>query len=383
MPKSEIRSYDDFTYAAGNKEKEGAGSLSPFTFLCTVLIIALLGLIVLYSSSYRLAISQGLEHYWYFFRSFIAAVSGFAVGAILKLLPMKTMRKSWIVLLPLTLIALALSFIPQISHDGWIVIKGIRIIEPASLSLWTFPFIAGGIIRERDEATLRNSLLPGAAIAAIMAASLFSGGLAWFVMMVMILASAVRVKGAGIIGTLLAFIIPAGAGALLCFLLPGKLLSPVSASLSLQPGTALAASAETIRSSQVAGAGLGLGSGLLGGIQDPAGAFIFASYAEELGLIGILALLFLIFLVAILGARTVSRAKERGDIVSAVIVSGIVLSVILRFIISMAYCAGLLPLPGVLLPFFSYAPSEEFIAVMLSVILYRLIHLMGREHEKK
>ena len=131
------------------------------------------------------------------------------------------------------------------------------------------------------------------------------------------------------------------------------------------------------------GAGLGLGSGLLGGIQDPAGAFIFASYAEELGLIGILALLFLIFLVAILGARTVSRAKERGDIVSAVIVSGIVLSVILRFIISMAYCAGFLPLPGVLLPFFSYAPSEEFIAVMLSVILYRLIHLMGREHEKK
>ena len=101
MPKSDIRSYDDFTYAAGNKEKEGAGSLSPFTFLCTVLIIALLGLIVLYSSSYRLAISQGLEHYWYFFRSFIAAVSGFAVGAILKLMPMKTMRKSWIVLLPL------------------------------------------------------------------------------------------------------------------------------------------------------------------------------------------------------------------------------------------------------------------------------------------
>ena len=80
MPKSEARSYDDFSYSVAEREKGSSGSLSPFTYLCTLLILSLLGLIILYSSSYKQAIDSSLPHYFFFFRNLIAGISGLAAG---------------------------------------------------------------------------------------------------------------------------------------------------------------------------------------------------------------------------------------------------------------------------------------------------------------
>ena len=107
------------------------------------------------------------------------------------------------------------------------------------------------------------------------------------------------------------------------------------------------------------------------------------STGEELGYIGALALLFLLLLISIIGARTVRRAKLKGDTASAVLVAGFTIYIVLQSVVNMLYASLVLPLPGMLLPFFSYSPSDEVLTIMIASILYRLIFIMGRENEKR
>ena len=78
MPRDQI-SYDDITYRVGNGGDK-SGSLSPFTFLCFVLVLVLFGLVVLYSISFPIAVREGLPHYHYFAMQCIAAGGGFLAG---------------------------------------------------------------------------------------------------------------------------------------------------------------------------------------------------------------------------------------------------------------------------------------------------------------
>ena len=111
--------------------------------------------------------------------------------------------------------------------------------------------------------------------------------------------------------------------------------------------------------------------------------FIFASMSEELGLTGSLALLLLLFFVAVIGVRTTARANRRNDSASAAVATGLTLFLVLRSLFNILYVSAFLPLPGILLPFFSYDPSGEFLSVLAAALLYRFIYMMGRENEKK
>ena len=67
---------------------------------------------------------------------------------------------------------------------------------------------------------------------------------------------------------------------------------------------------------------------------------------------------------------------------SASLAFGLTLMVVLKALCNMLYVSGLLPLPGILMPFFSYSLSEEAMTILSSVMLYRLVYMMGREaHE--
>ncbi len=388
MPKSELRSYDDIQYSAAYKEKGSAGSLSPFTYLCAVLIIALLGLTVLYSSSYEKAIQLGLPHYYYFFRNLIAGISGLVIGILFRFIPLKAIRRGYIVLLPFSLLVLLVSLIPSLSADGWLVIAGSRVLSPASVAMLALPFCIAGISEERDGLSFSVIILPLFFSGLLMLLSLFSGGIAWYMMMLLALVVALRIKGMRVIPLLSVLIVFLTIGGAFCALFPERLLLPVTQSMlpaddSVFYNADLIASRSAIAEGGVAGIGLGKGLYKLGALAAPEGLFIFASFAEELGLTGTLVIFFLLLLISVIGIRTVSRSQQRGDSSSAVIVSGITIYIVVRSIVNISYAAGLLPLPGVLLPFFSYSPSEEFLTIFSSSLLYRLIFAMGRENEKR
>ncbi len=379
MPKSELRSYDDFSYIAGEKEKGSSGSLSPFTYLCALLILSLLGLIVLYSASYEKAINIGLPHYFYFFRNLIAGISGLVTGLLLRLLPLKAIKKSYLVLLPLAGILFILSFIPGFFRDGYLTIGGIEIISPSLFAFFTLPFAVTGFMKDD------GSGIAGALISSfiLMLLSLFSGGITWYLMMSMLLVIALRAKGTGAIKITIIFISLIAVLLAISFFFPERLLEPVLVLAFGEVNGELEIARSAIAEGGIAGVGLGNGIYKLGTLLNPQGELIFASFAEELGFLGALIVLFLLLLIAIIGARTVSRASRKGDRSSAVIVAGFTLLIVLRTLVNIAYVTGVLPLPGVLLPFFSYSPSDEFITLLSSTMLYRLIYIMGREHEKK
>ena len=388
MLKSEIRSYDDITYSEVYKEKGSSGSLSPFTYLCAMLIIAMLGLTILYSASYEKAIALGYPHYHYFFSNLISAIAALIVGILFRFIPLRVLRKGYLILLPLSAILFVFSFIPSFSHNGWIVIKGVNIISPSSFAMLTLPFVIAGMIDdERDGLSFSSLILPFFISFASMIASLFSGGITWYLLLLAVLIVSLRIKGLRILPLLAVLIAAIAVMCALSFIFPERLLSPVVYSLfpvsdpSLyNPDLLIARSA--IEEGGIAGAGLGKGLYKLGTLSSPESVYIFASFSEELGYTGTLVVIFLFILVSIIGARTISRAERRGDSSSAVIVSGLTLYIVLRSAVNILYVAGYLPLPGTLLPFFSYSPSEEALSILSATVLYRLIFIMGRAHEK-
>ena len=135
MPSSGSNSYDDLLLIEEQrKEKESSGSLSPFTYLCIALIIALFGLIVLYSSSYGKALSEGHPHYFYFIRNAIAAASGLVAGSLFSTINLKKVKKAYIVFMPLSLISLILQLIPGFSSGYSLSIGGHELLSAPSFS---------------------------------------------------------------------------------------------------------------------------------------------------------------------------------------------------------------------------------------------------------
>ena len=145
MPRDQI-SYDDITYRVGNGGDK-SGSLSPFTFLCFALVLVLFGLVVLYSVSFPM--------------------------------PLRALRKSYLILYPLAAAACVLSFFPGFSDGGYIVLGGIQVVQPGSLALIAGAFLASDAIPEAGSiggGIVREYLLSFIFLTALLALTLFIPG---------------------------------------------------------------------------------------------------------------------------------------------------------------------------------------------------------------
>ena len=221
MPSSGSNSYDDLLLIEEQrKEKESSGSLSPFTYLCIALIIALFGLIVLYSSSYGKALSE---------RNAIAAASGLVAGSLFSTINLKKVKKAYIVFMPLSLISLILQLIPGFASGYSLSIGGHELLSAPSFGLFALIFIIAGLFPDESDET-RSYLLPSVIIALYLLLILFTGGIGWYVLSVIITILSLRVKGVRISALILlflfAFVILAGA-----VFIDYSLLSPVAFSL--------------------------------------------------------------------------------------------------------------------------------------------------------
>ncbi|MBO8436992.1 MAG: FtsW/RodA/SpoVE family cell cycle protein [Spirochaetes bacterium] len=381
MPRSEQRNYDDYSYSTTVKEKENAGSLSPFTYLCTVLIISLLGLVILYSSSYQKAIAEGLPHYYYFFRNLVAGLVALAISFGINLsLPYRILKVRYF-LLPLTLVLLVLSIVPSFSEGGYIVISGYRIINPSYLAMFSLPFFASRFFGDVRKG--KGYYIFAVLAVVMMLLSLISAGIGWYLILIISFAVLMRISGEGIARTGISFFILLLLGFIVSSVFPATTLEPVISSVYTAPDNPLEIAGSAIEAGGITGCGLGNGLFKHYLIASTESDYIFASFAEEVGYLGTAVLIVLLVFISVLGVRTVARAKMRHDLPSAMTVAAFTLFIVLASAVNMLYVAGFLPLPGVLLPFFSYDPAFEFISVLSSSMLYRLIYIMGRSNEKK
>ena len=380
------RSYDDITYKAGDNRTNTSGSFSPFTFLCISLILTLLGLVVLYSASYPKAISLGYPHYFYFLRQVCTAVIAVVVGALVTLMPLQYMSKFFAFLLPVALVSLVITLIPGFSFGSLLAFKGIPIFNPSSFAVFAAVFTAAGLLPYTDEErSVRCVVSAAISLIALEILILFSGGLPWFVLSSVILLLMLRRVRIPKLVLILAFIsmVLAAAGAAMA--LP-ELLSPMYSTVipvvdeSLYDA-ALSVSSQAIADGGIVGTGLGSGLYKLGEMISPESQFIFAIFSEELGGIGTIFILFLFIIYLVIGVRTSKRAIEKESGFAVSLSYGLSLMIALKALCNLLYVSGLLPLSGIMLPFFSYSIEEEAITMLSTVFLYKLAYKMGREHE--
>jgi len=95
--------------------------------------------------------------------------------------------------------------------------------------------------------------------------------------------------------------------------------------------------------------------------------FIFSVLAEEFGFLGVLLLLFLYLLLFLRCIVIINRVREK---FSALVIIGTVSLLWLQVVINVGMVAGMLPVVGIPLPFFSYGGS----ALIMNTLLVALVH---------
>jgi cell division protein FtsW len=111
----------------------------------------------------------------------------------------------------------------------------------------------------------------------------------------------------------------------------------------------------SLGSGGIFGKGLGMSSQKLGFLPQAMSDSIFAIIGEELGIIGCVALIAVFILFFWLGIQI---AKKSNDKFAKMTATGIVVWITLQAFINMASVAGIFPLAGIPLPFFSYGGSH-------------------------
>ncbi len=110
----------------------------------------------------------------------------------------------------------------------------------------------------------------------------------------------------------------------------------------------------SLGSGGIFGKGLGM-STIKGQLPMAMSDSIFAIFGEELGIVGCLVLIGAFLFLLYLGIKI---AKESNDKFSRMVATGIVVWITLQAFINMASAAGIFPLAGIPLPFFSYGGSH-------------------------
>ncbi|MCX7775463.1 MAG: FtsW/RodA/SpoVE family cell cycle protein [Rectinemataceae bacterium] len=108
-------------------------------------------------------------------------------------------------------------------------------------------------------------------------------------------------------------------------------------------------SLRAIRAGGLLGTGIGLGTNKLASIPEIQSDFIFAAYAEETGFLGVV-LFFALW--AFIAWRVVKRLKDAHDF-PRVAGLGILSALLLQVLVNLAVVSGLIPTTGMALPFFS------------------------------
>lgn len=390
MREVESNNYDDFDMVKLEGEDSNAGLFSPFTFIFFLVLIALSGLLLLYSSTFDLAVRSGYMHYRYLFNQIIGAVIGVGVGIALNFVPSSLLKKSYLVLCPLAIMILVLELFPQFNSNGYLHLLGHDIVSGPLVGAIAIISLLSGTISPIYRLQQANGIFFTAIIIATMAIMILSGfvgGLGYyflisFVLIIMLYASGAKksfvlISGifAIVTGLFMALVYPRFAHHLFSSIFPVPDPDVYSHDLFT--------SQLAIKEGGISGTGLGKGLYKLGVLADVEGRYIFASIAEEVGFIGIFVFLLAFLNYFFLGLMASRRAYKKEDYVIAGAALGISSLVSVQAVLSGLYCSGLFPFGSVDFPFFSYGPADEALLMIISLVLYRYIYLMGRQNEKK
>ena len=379
MKEQSISYYDDYVddeYVV----KEGEGFFSPFTFLCSVLVLSLFGFIALLSSTMDKAIMEGVPFYSYLGKELLGAALGLGLGILPYIVPDNVLNKLHFVTCPISIVLLTLSkFVPELSFlsfSGGVF----SLITLVYFIAWSVPFV---MEKERKGFPLL-AIIPFFIL--YLSFIGYTAGLGWYVVGLVIIIAATSQFEAGK-GSLFFFFLTGLLILVLLSIIPSVFNGISSSILPVNDMSLynkdLLVSRMAIIDGGMSGSGLGQGLYKLEAFETPHKEFIFATIFEETGLIGLSLILVPSIIILIVGIRTANRARSNKELsVSATVIGGVSL-IVFAVLLNILRVMGFNPFGGLCLPFFSYDPLSEGAFVFLSVILYRLIYREGRQKDDK
>lgn len=375
--------YNDFDREDLVEHNISSGSLSPFTFLCLMIITIGLGLFFLHSATAYMAITKGLPHYYYALKQATFVGIGIAAWIILQKIPMKYISYLGLPSVLVSIIFLCLTVfspygVTTMGATRWLDLPLLPSFQPSEITKASLVlFLASWFSSDRAKKYIGwYYVIPIFTI--LLCVGLILLQKSFTTSMIVLGISCIMLLVCGIkfrylLISALFMIVP-----VCCILLtePYRVKRVFSflfpnidkSGINWQINNSLNAIAE----GGMFGKGIGNGEYKKGLLPEIENDFIFANIAEEQGFLGVLLILSLFFFFCVLGYRAYMRAAKY-DKFSAYLAFGITTLISLQASINICVVIGLLPPTGIPLPFFSLGGTNLLILIVLCGLLYKIM----------
>jgi cell division protein FtsW len=347
------------------------------------LLWLVIGLLVLYSASYSIAIVEHGDGLYYFKRQCVWAIVGLVGFNCAIHTPLRSWLKisPWMVLGLLGLLLLVL--VPGLGTTvngatRWISI-GVVPIQPSELIKPFLILQAASLFGRWNQTNLKVRLIwigiwGLVLVGILLQPNLSTTALCGMMLWLMALAAGLPYQLLG--GT-------AGVGLLLATLSVSineyqrrRILSFLNPwATPDEDGYQLIQSLLAIASGGSWGTGFGLSQQKLFYLPIQYSDFIFSVFAEEFGFLGSLVLLLLLASYGTLALRVVFRAK---DLVYQLVAIGVMVIMVGQSLVNIAVASGVLPTTGLPLPLFSYGGSSSIASLLAAGLLIRVARESGK-----
>lgn len=354
--------------------------------IITTLLLLAAGFIMIYSTTYIMALKRYGNEYLFVKRHLISGLIAFAGFYAAMRIPYHTYKKFVYPLLIVSVILLILVLIPGIGYTAggarrWLKI-GSFTFQPSELAkLSVIIYLAYSLSKKYEKIKsfeigfLPHIIIAGSILLLIYFENDFGGTVSLGALVIIMMAAAgVRLR------YIFALSLPIVLLIYYIIMKKGYILSRIMVFLDpwkdpQKTGWQIIQSFLAFGVGGIWGVGLGEGKQKLFYLPEAHTDFIFSVIGEELGLIGvgIIISLYLLFLVS--GIRISLTAS---DLYGTYLALGITLLVSLQAVVNMAVVTGLLPTKGLALPFISYGGSSLLIN-MIGVGILLNIYIKSQE----
>ncbi|MDR1316210.1 MAG: putative lipid II flippase FtsW [Spirochaetales bacterium] len=354
--------------------------------ICLIILLAGMGLGILFSASYHRASAVFSNPYYFIYRQCLWAACGAAGACVLSRVPLSFLNTMTPAFVVLSFVLMLLCFVPGLAPQimgarRWIVLFGYSLQPSEFAKLALVLYLARMLYRKQERlGDFVNTFLPLVCVVGGLSVLtfaqndfstavflLFLGLCLFFIANVKLLyvgglALAAAAGGVGLLMTKSHRL-----QRIMSFLHPGQ--DPSGADYQI-----LAAKA-ALQKGGLWGTGIGQGTRKLGGLPEAHSDFIFAVLAEEVGFLGVAAVLALFILFAYKG-YTIARGCGENRY-GFYLAFGITTCIFAQALMNMAVVADLVPATGITLPFFSSGGSSLFVTFLLCGILVNLSRTGG------
>lgn len=361
--------------------KRHAMDLSLFV---TVVLLLVIGVMMVFSSSFYVAMSQWDNKYHFFYKDLKFAIAGLVIMIVVAMVPYRLYRKFAPALLIVSLLLLGTVLTPAgTTINGasrWLYIGPISIMPSEVAKICAIIFTAHSLTNNRHMLKKFSvGILPYLVMAGVyFGLIIMQPNLSTAITLVLIVMTMVFVAGARLDQLFGLAILGAGAFTAFAFSADYRRARVLAFMDPFQ--YADGAGWQVIQSLYALGSGGLFGVGIGQSIQnklyipEPQNDFIFATVGEEFGFVGCVLVILLFFVLIYRGVKIAVKAP---DLFGSLVATGIVAMISIQVIFNIAVATSSMPVTGIPLPFISFGGNSVLIlmgcmGILLNISQYTL-----------